>query len=79
MVDIKHQNNTIADFIFQLRKEKSLTYAELEELTGVSRGVLHKIEIGETKHPEYKTVKAISPVLLVPYFQVIEGYIENEN
>ncbi|XOK59229.1 helix-turn-helix domain-containing protein [Paenibacillus elgii] len=78
MVDIK-QNNTIADFIFQLRKERNLTYAGLEELTGVSRGVLHKIEIGETKHPEYKTVKAISPALLVPYFQVIEGYIENEN
>lgn len=78
MVDIK-QNNTIADFIFQLRKERNLSYSDLEELTGVSRGVLHKIEIGETKHPEYKTVKAISPVLLVPYFQVIEGYIENEN
>ncbi|MCP1306106.1 helix-turn-helix domain-containing protein [Paenibacillus tyrfis] len=79
MVDIKHQNNAIADFIFQLRKERNLSFADLEELTGVSRGVLHKIEIGETKHPEYKTVKAISPVLLVPYFQVIEGYIENEN
>ncbi|KEQ26355.1 helix-turn-helix domain-containing protein [Paenibacillus tyrfis] len=79
MVDIKYRNNTIADFIFQLRKERNLSYSDLEELTGLSRGVLHKIETGETKHPEFKTVKAISPVLLVPYFQVIERYIENEN
>ncbi|MCP3772728.1 helix-turn-helix domain-containing protein [Paenibacillus sp. MZ04-78.2] len=79
MVDIKHRNNTIADFIFQLRKEKNLTYANLEELTGLRRGVLHKIQTGETKHPEFKTVKAIAPVLLVPYKKVIECYIEHEN
>ncbi|SCW52447.1 Helix-turn-helix [Paenibacillus tianmuensis] len=79
MVDIKHRNNTIADLIFQLRKERNLTYANLEKLTGLRRGVLHKIETGETKHPEFKTVKAIAPVLLVPYKKVIECYIEDEN
>ncbi|MDO3682141.1 helix-turn-helix domain-containing protein [Paenibacillus ehimensis] len=46
MVDIKHQNKTISDIISQLRKEKNLTYAELEELTGVSRSVLNRIERG---------------------------------
>ncbi|WP_088834751.1 helix-turn-helix domain-containing protein [Paenibacillus tyrfis] len=79
MVDIKYRNNTIADFIFQLRKERNLSFSDLEELTGLSRGVLHKIEIGETKQPEFKTVKAISPILLVPYKKVIECYIEDEN
>ncbi|WP_010503169.1 helix-turn-helix domain-containing protein [Paenibacillus elgii] len=79
MVDIKYRENTIADFIFQLRKEKNLTYDDLEDLTGISKGVLHKIETGETKHPEFKTVKAISPVLLVPYKNVIECYIKVEN
>ncbi|WP_233455098.1 helix-turn-helix domain-containing protein [Paenibacillus elgii] len=47
MVDIKYK--TISDIISQLRKEKNLTYAELEELTGVSRSVLNRIERGETK------------------------------
>ncbi|MCP3773752.1 helix-turn-helix transcriptional regulator [Paenibacillus sp. MZ04-78.2] len=63
MVDIKHRNNTIADFIFQLRKEKKLTYANLERITGVSKPVLHKIETGITKRPEFKTVKAITSAL----------------
>ncbi|MCP3775099.1 helix-turn-helix transcriptional regulator [Paenibacillus sp. MZ04-78.2] len=78
MVDIKHRNNTIADFIFQLRKKKNLTYAKLEELTGVRSAVLHKIESGATKHPEYKTVKALVRALPVHYEQIIKAYIEEE-
>ncbi|MCP3772778.1 helix-turn-helix transcriptional regulator [Paenibacillus sp. MZ04-78.2] len=78
MVDIKHRNNTIADFIFQLRKKKNLTYAKLEELTGVRSAVLHKIESGATKHPEYKTVRALVRALPVHYEQIIKAYIEEE-
>ncbi|PUA39210.1 transcriptional regulator [Paenibacillus elgii] len=79
MVDIKHRNNTIADFIFQLRKEKNLTYAELEELTGVHKSILHRIENGETKRPEFKTVKSIATALQIPYQGIVECYIEEEN
>ncbi|WP_239551366.1 helix-turn-helix domain-containing protein [Paenibacillus elgii] len=73
------QNKTIADIIFQLRKEKNLTYAELEELTGVGITVLHKIETGATKRPEFKTIKAIATALPTHYTEIIECYIEEED
>ncbi|MFB6367343.1 helix-turn-helix domain-containing protein [Paenibacillus elgii] len=79
MVDIKHQHKTISDIIFQLRKEKNLTYANLEELTGVGKPVLHKIETGITKRPEFKTVKAITSALPEAYQELIECYITIEN
>ncbi|MEC0208685.1 helix-turn-helix transcriptional regulator [Paenibacillus ehimensis] len=73
---VKH---TIGDFIFQLRIEKNLTYSELEELTGINKSVLHRIERGETKHPEFKTVKTIASALKIPYQEIIECYLEDEN
>ncbi|WP_051775799.1 helix-turn-helix domain-containing protein [Paenibacillus tyrfis] len=78
MVDILNQNKTISDIIFQLRKEKNLTYAELEELTGVSSATLHKIESGVTKHPELKTVKTLAHALPTHYEEIIRAYIEEE-
>ncbi|MCM3271668.1 helix-turn-helix domain-containing protein [Paenibacillus elgii] len=79
MVDILNHNKTISDIIFQLRKEKNLTYAELEELTGVGKPVLQKLEKGSTKRPEFKTVKAITNALPEAYQELIECYITIEN
>ncbi len=78
-MDAECQNKTIADIIFQLRKEKNLTYAELEELTGVHKSILHRIENGETKRPEFKTVKSIARALQIPYQGIVECYIEGES
>ncbi|WP_163852806.1 helix-turn-helix domain-containing protein [Paenibacillus elgii] len=79
MADILNHIKTISDIIFQLRKEKNLTYAELEELTGVGKPVLHKLEKGSTKRPEYKTVKAITSAFPEIYQELIECYITIEN
>ncbi|NEN85710.1 helix-turn-helix domain-containing protein [Paenibacillus elgii] len=79
MMDILNHNKTISDIIFQLRKEKNLTYAELEELTGVGKPVLQKLEKGSTKRPEFKTVKAITSALPEAYQELIECYITIEN
>ncbi|MCP3772744.1 helix-turn-helix domain-containing protein [Paenibacillus sp. MZ04-78.2] len=79
MVDIKHQHKTISDIIFQLRKERNLTYANLEELTGVSRSALNRKERGETKRLEFKTVKSIATAFPAHYFEIMECYLEEEN
>ncbi|MDO3679441.1 helix-turn-helix domain-containing protein [Paenibacillus ehimensis] len=79
MVDILNHNKTISDIIFQLRKEKNLTYAELEKLTGVGKPVLQKLEKGSTKRPEFKTVKAITSAFPEAYQELIECYIRIEN
>ncbi|GLI07752.1 hypothetical protein YDYSG_37820 [Paenibacillus tyrfis] len=79
MVDMLNHNKTISDIIFQLRKEKNLTYAELEGLTGVGKPVLQKLEKGSTKRPEFKTVKAITSAFPEAYQELIECYITIEN
>ncbi|MCP3776453.1 helix-turn-helix transcriptional regulator [Paenibacillus sp. MZ04-78.2] len=79
MVDTKYRNNTIADFIFQLRKANNLTYAELEELTGVSRSVLNRIERGETKRLEFKNLKAVAIAFPAHYSEIMECYLEEES
>ncbi|MCP3776599.1 helix-turn-helix transcriptional regulator [Paenibacillus sp. MZ04-78.2] len=76
MLDIKYK--TISDIIFQQRKERNLTYSGLEELTGVSRSVLYRIERGETKHPEFRTVKAIATVFPDHSKEIMECYIQDE-
>lgn len=78
-MDILSHNKTISDIIFQLRKEKNLTYAELEELTGVGKPVLQKLEKGSTRRPEFKTVKAITIAFPEAYQELIECYIRIEN
>ncbi|WP_082420398.1 helix-turn-helix domain-containing protein [Paenibacillus sp. A3] len=79
MVDILNHNKTISDIIFQLRKEKKLTYAELEKIAGVGKPVLQKLEKGSTKRPEFKTVKAITSAFPEIYQELIECYIGIEN
>ncbi|MED2001819.1 helix-turn-helix domain-containing protein [Brevibacillus laterosporus] len=48
-------------------------------MTGVSKGVISKIESGETKRPELRTLKPIADVLNIPYEEIIEGYIKVEH
>ncbi|WP_029191806.1 helix-turn-helix domain-containing protein [Paenibacillus elgii] len=68
-----------SQIISQLRKEKNLTYAELEELTGVSRSVLNRIERGETKRLEFKNLKAIATAFPAQYSEIMECYLQEEN
>ncbi|KZE75236.1 DNA-binding protein [Paenibacillus elgii] len=77
MMDIKYK--TISDIISQLRKEKNLTYAELEDLTGVSRSVLNRIERGETKRLEFKNLKSIAIAFPSQYSEIMECYLQEEN
>ncbi|WP_082420703.1 helix-turn-helix transcriptional regulator [Paenibacillus sp. A3] len=79
MVEVRIRRKTISDFIFQFRKEKNLTYSQLEKLTGVSRSVLNRIERGETKRLEFKNLKAIATALPAHYSEIIECYLEEEN
>ncbi|TQK62024.1 transcriptional regulator with XRE-family HTH domain [Brevibacillus sp. AG162] len=73
------QKKTIGDMLSESRRNNGLSFAELEDRTGVSRGVLQKIESGETKRPEFKTVKSIAAIFPYPYEEIIEGYLEDEN
>lgn len=69
---------TIGDVIKNHRKQANLSLTQLANLSGVSKGVISKIESGDTKHPELRTIKAIAKVIDIPYEKIVEHYIEVE-
>ncbi|WP_083989774.1 helix-turn-helix domain-containing protein [Brevibacillus sp. WF146] len=42
---------------------------QLANLAGIHKAVISKIENGDTKRPEWKTIKAIASILDIPYEQ----------
>jgi transcriptional regulator with XRE-family HTH domain len=75
---IRIQRKTLGDLLSLYRKQSGLSFSEVEAQTGVTKGALYKIESGETKRPEYKTVKALAAVLPHSYEEIIECYIEDD-
>ncbi len=51
---------------------------ELQEKIGINKGVISKLENGETKRPELKTMFTISDALHIPLHEVIYRYVEVE-
>ncbi|RAP22347.1 hypothetical protein C2W64_03562 [Brevibacillus laterosporus] len=70
---------TLGELIKEKRAELGISLSELARLSGVSKGVLSKIETGETKRPELSTLKSLMEVLRFPYDEVIEYYVESED
>ncbi|UYZ14212.1 helix-turn-helix domain-containing protein [Brevibacillus sp. WF146] len=72
------RRKTLGDLLSLYRKQSGVSFSEVEAQTGVTKGALYKIESGETKRPEYKTVKALAAVLPQPYEEIIECYVDDE-
>ncbi|MCE5171843.1 helix-turn-helix domain-containing protein [Paenibacillus profundus] len=72
------QFTTIGDFIKKRRQEANLTMAQLEELTGVSKGTISKIENGETKRPDFKTIHALASTYNIPFPDIVQLYLSVE-
>ncbi|MBA4534470.1 helix-turn-helix domain-containing protein, partial [Brevibacillus halotolerans] len=70
---------TLGELIRGKRADTGLSLSELGRMTGISKGVLSKIENDETKRPELRTLKPIADVLDIPYEQIIEWYIKVEH
>lgn len=69
---------TIGDMIKRYREREQLTITQLANLSGVHKGVISKIELGDTKRPELRTIKPIANVLGIPFPEIVEQYIEVE-
>ncbi|MBG9800209.1 helix-turn-helix domain-containing protein [Brevibacillus laterosporus] len=70
---------TIGEMIKEKREIRGISLSEVSRLTGISKGVLSKIETGETKRPELRTLKPIAEILEIPYEEIIERYINVEH
>ncbi|WP_370512132.1 helix-turn-helix domain-containing protein [Brevibacillus sp. LEMMJ03] len=60
------------------REQANLTITQLANLAGIHKAVISKIENGDTKRPEWKTIKAIASILDIPYEQLLECYMDVE-
>lgn len=58
-----------------LRKQRSMTVSDLAEVTGLSVGMLSKIENGVIS-PSLNTISALANALKVPLIQLFSGYEE---
>ncbi|MED1788849.1 helix-turn-helix transcriptional regulator [Brevibacillus laterosporus] len=70
---------TLGELIKGKRVDMGFSLSELGRMTGISKGVLSKIESGETKRPELRTLKPIVDALEIPYEEIIERYVDVEH
>jgi len=74
----RRENNlelAIGREVHQQRKRQRLTVNELSEKTGISAGMLSKIENGATS-PSLTTLQSLANALGVPLVSLLEGYDE---
>ncbi|MCG7317981.1 helix-turn-helix domain-containing protein [Brevibacillus laterosporus] len=69
---------TLGELIKEKREEFGITLSELSRRTGVSKGIISKIESGETKRPELRNLKLIADTIDIPYEDIIDRYIDVE-
>ncbi|MBG9787282.1 helix-turn-helix domain-containing protein [Brevibacillus laterosporus] len=69
---------TLGDLIKEKREEFGLSISELGRLTNINKSVISKLESGETKRPELKTIRSITEVLKLPYKDIVEQYAKIE-
>lgn len=67
---------TLGELIREYRKQANLKLTGLAALTNISKGVISKLENGETRRPELKTILPIAKTLEIPTSKIIEYYVE---
>lgn len=69
------------EYLKSLRKEKSLSQRELAEKSGISNAEISRIETGNRKKPSPDVLRALAPILNVPYEELMDkaGYINDRS
>ncbi|CAH8715540.1 helix-turn-helix domain-containing protein [Paenibacillus thiaminolyticus] len=66
---------SIGELIQCHRYNRGMTLAQLSELTGIHKGTISKIENGNVKRPEYKTIRPLADSLQIPLETLVELHI----
>ncbi|WP_255253084.1 helix-turn-helix domain-containing protein [Brevibacillus laterosporus] len=69
---------SLGELVKEKREEFGITLSELSRRTGVSTGIIQKIESGETKRLELRNLKVIADTIYIPYEDIIDRYIDVE-
>jgi len=70
--------STMGELIQKYRYQAGLTISELARQSGIHKGVISRIEQGETRRPELKTMLPIAKVLEIPTIDILEYYVDVE-
>ncbi|TVX86107.1 helix-turn-helix domain-containing protein, partial [Paenibacillus agilis] len=70
--------DTFADMIRHHRLKLGFTMDKLAEKANINKSTISKIENGEVKKPEYKTIKSLAEELEIPYYEYIRIYLSLE-
>ncbi len=70
--------STLGELIQEYRNRAGLTISELARQCGIHKGVISKIEMGDTKRPELRTIKPIAKLLEIPIPEILEYYLDVE-
>ncbi|WCF06694.1 helix-turn-helix domain-containing protein [Paenibacillus thiaminolyticus] len=66
---------SIGELIQCYRRNRGMTLAQLSDLTGIHKGTISKIENGDVKRPEYKTIRPLADTLQIPLETLVELHI----
>ncbi|UHA75626.1 helix-turn-helix domain-containing protein [Paenibacillus sp. 481] len=67
--------STIGDLLRQRRIDTGISVHQLQEMSGVHRTSITRIENGEIKRPEFVTVQRIANAMNIPFEETVEYYI----
>ncbi|MED1788148.1 helix-turn-helix transcriptional regulator [Brevibacillus laterosporus] len=67
---------TLGELIKGKRLALGMSLSDLGRLTGISKGVISKIECCDTKRPELRTLKPIADVLKITYEEIIDLHFD---
>lgn len=63
---------TFRQILSEARIEKGMTYAEMEERSGVSASYIHRLETGQRKSPSLSIIMALCECLELNIHDVLE-------
>ncbi|MFW5438814.1 Spo0E family sporulation regulatory protein-aspartic acid phosphatase [Paenibacillus apiarius] len=67
--------STLGELIQRYRNERSMTQTQLGDFSKISRGSISKIENGNMKRLNYKTIQPIIFVLQIPLHEVLDHFM----
>lgn len=76
MNTVTSKPRNLGELIQYHRKNKNLSLAKLQEIVGIDKGSLSRIESGGVKRPDFQSILSIAAALDIPHNDIVEQYIE---
>ncbi|MCE5171652.1 helix-turn-helix domain-containing protein [Paenibacillus profundus] len=76
MSTVAAKPKSLGELIQYHRQKKDISLNKLQELVGIDKGSLSRIENGEVKRPDFQMILSISTALDIPCDDIVELYIE---